>query len=194
GRFEVELPGEPERKTADGAVTFSLTTDNGATNYFVRSKAYGRNVEAEGQKALEGLRDGILKTVKGQLLDERPVTLDGHPGLDLIAATPEGHLYQRLLLVGDRLYMVHVRTTKDSPLKPADVRKFLESLRPTPADGGDEKPAPYEAAIRAVKAAYAAAIIRLLHPDLRPEVDEPVLRLILTTLRSELGAPGDRDQ
>jgi len=86
------------------------------------------------EQVLDVARADIIASLQGQVLEEEPLTLQGHAGRDvqLLIERPDplsGHL--RLFLGPRRLYQILVLTT-DQTRNAADIATFLRSFRIIP--------------------------------------------------------------
>lgn len=81
---------------------------------------------------LDGGVQGAVSNVDGTLLEQKDISLDGHPGREMRAeAKLEGDdviFKARIYLVENRLYMIQVVSLK-SKASSADVDKFLDSFQ-----------------------------------------------------------------
>lgn len=77
------------------------------------------------EQSLDNLRDSGLSGLQGELLEEKRLTIQGHPARDIRAIVP-GHAYDnRIVVVGNRVYSLFVVSRKrDSK----NVDKFFKSL------------------------------------------------------------------
>jgi hypothetical protein len=95
----------------------------------------GSAAATDPEKVLAGARDGAAGNVNGTVVDERPIELAGHPGLEIAveipagAAVPGGAMYRgRLYLVGNRLYQV-IYVALKSDENPAEYQRLFESFQ-----------------------------------------------------------------
>jgi hypothetical protein len=81
------------------------------------------------EQMLDGARDGIAESIRGEILDESTISLDDHPGRYVVLrdSTGELTLQIRLLLVGKRLYQFGVGTPRGDRSSSA-VTRFLDSF------------------------------------------------------------------
>ncbi len=139
GGFSVLLPGAPvEEKQAVqtelGPIevrtfTFGLKENVGA--YVVSFNDYPVELvkQSDPQKMLDGARDGAVRTVKGRLLSEKKITLDGAPGRELRIEAPGTLVIQsRIYLVKNRLYQILAVTQKEKAAD-AEITKFRDSFK-----------------------------------------------------------------
>jgi len=124
GSFIILFPGQPKRESgelfAEGWLlkTLKHSANPGArysVTYFNAPPLTDRPDFALG--LLKGLRSATLAEAKGQVLTEKEIVLEGHPGFFLEVADKKGAITRTLLYaVGQRLYLLSVR----SGTEPAD--------------------------------------------------------------------------
>ncbi len=141
GKFHVQLPDDPRIDTQ------SLTTDKGPIDlHIVFAEEPGARVSygvcysdldgsarAEGDPAAEEVlaqaRQAVVQLMNGKVLEERPIALEGHPGLELMVHSAEkGAAVARVFCIGDRFFQV-LAVGEDVSLFQPTVRSFLESFR-----------------------------------------------------------------
>jgi serine/threonine protein kinase len=143
GRFTVWMPGTPKEarvpiKTASGVVEkhqAELSDPGNKIYYHVSYDDYpGIKVDARGAEArLNAARDGMLKPVKGKLVSEARIRLDGHPGRDTFFEIPRlpGVLVRaRHYWVNQRHYHLMV-LGKAEVVRSEAVEPFFSSFRLT---------------------------------------------------------------
>jgi hypothetical protein len=118
GGFQVRFPEgkapEVEEKTitGGGAAVHLFKVQYGTSGYIVTYDDFAKGSGRAPQLILDGAREGVVETTGGTVDSERPVTLDGHPGLDLaVTATTSGITMRqrvRVFLVDGRLYQLIV--------------------------------------------------------------------------------------
>ncbi len=118
GGFHVRFPEgkapEVEEKTitGGGAAVHLFKVQYGTSGYIVTYDDFAKGSGRAPQLILDGAREGVVETTGGTIDSERPVTLDGHPGLDLaVTATTSGITMRqrvRVFLVDGRLYQLIV--------------------------------------------------------------------------------------
>jgi hypothetical protein len=139
GGFVVSLPGpaaESEEKIASplaDLVLHSATATWKNYSYSVAYVDYPTAVMSE-QTALDGARDGSVRSSKGKLVRETRITLNGALGRDLVTEVNEGKglAKSRVLLMGTRLIQAVAVMPADEEyaLKNSrDVQTFFDSLR-----------------------------------------------------------------
>jgi hypothetical protein len=137
GRFSVSMPGpdapkdQPTTKTDPkfGSYTTHLLMKKGDKGLFLAGWVdYAPGVQVNVQGELAANRDNFIKGVKARLLSERPVTLDGHPGIEFTAESDQASFRSRVYVVGQRPYQLIAVTFKgfdDS----ASVNHFFSSFQ-----------------------------------------------------------------
>jgi len=142
GGFTLLLPDKPKEQrqpigTAVGSTeAIMYIAEVGSTAF---GAGYGDFPEsasqADPQAVLAGARDGAAKKINGTVVDEKPIELAGHPGLEIAveipagAAVPGGAMYRgRLYLVGNRLYQVIYVALKTDD-SPAEYQKLFDSFQ-----------------------------------------------------------------
>ena len=137
GGFSVLMPGpdaprdRPATKTDPrlGASTVHRFTKKAEKGFFVAvwvDYAPTANLDVRGE--INANRDNFLKGVKARLTSERPVALDGHPGLEFTAESNQAVFKSRVYVVGKRAYHLTAVTYKgfdDS----ANVDAFFSSFQ-----------------------------------------------------------------
>lgn len=142
GRFSARFPGVPTKTsfsvdTASGKLdtySFVLLT---STEYRIAYTDFPVDLESQDEKLLlDGARDGGISEVKGKLLEEKDISLDGHAGRFFKAELPSGRVARvRVYLVGNRLYQLLTIAPENSS-SPNDIRlnetntaKFFDSFK-----------------------------------------------------------------
>jgi hypothetical protein len=140
GHFAILMPGTPKSdvdsvETLIGTVDLhSFTVETSDFAYFV---AYGDFPPAFVQNAdtdamLDGARDGALEDVRGTLVSERRISVQGFPGRELwIEATVSGQkglAQARMILVGNRFYQVLVAGPKER-FAESQAERFLNTFQ-----------------------------------------------------------------
>lgn len=141
GKFSVESPvflkqTTQVQPTAVGNIDIHIFTGEKAdgTAYMVMYNDYPAEMISgmDPKETLNGARDGALGRTKGQLVNEKDLTLDGYPGKDLLVkvtkGSAEGLLKQRMFLVKNRLYQVMTVGPKQS-FDTKEVDTFLNSFK-----------------------------------------------------------------
>ncbi len=79
------------------------------------------------QSELQANRDNFVKGVKATLLNTSRISLDGHPGLEFTAETPETVFRSRVYIVGRRPYQLIAGTYKGQN-DSTSVARFFDSF------------------------------------------------------------------
>jgi hypothetical protein len=140
GRFRVTLPGSPSIDmqtliTAKGFVDLHLVACDGARppiSYAVYHSDLKEMTTSGDEKLpdqrLHQAREVVSQLLGGRIVEERPILLEGHPGLELLIHTAtEGAVAARLFCVGDRFFLVLAVGEEVNLFKPP-VRSFLDSF------------------------------------------------------------------
>lgn len=80
------------------------------------------------QSELQANRDNFVKGLKATLITTTKITMDGHPGLEFTAETPEAIYKSRVYVVGRRPYQLIVGTTKGQD-DSDNVSRFFDSFQ-----------------------------------------------------------------
>jgi hypothetical protein len=139
GKFTVLMPGVPVEQppvtnSEFEAKKFSIRTAMSHVSGLAIAYADqpNRPVQSDPNKIMDALREQAKVDLRGQLLSEKPITLQGYPGRELRLSIPDGYeALQRIYLVDKRLYsLIVIAGSKglDSP----EAKKFLDSFQVTP--------------------------------------------------------------
>jgi hypothetical protein len=136
--FAVLLPGTPKKqtkevKTPQGTLTITtwvLEPEKDGPAYLVSySELPGGPHKLTAEQRLDQARDGAVASTKGKIQSEKKMTLQGHPGRDLLILTKDKqHLHTRLFVVGARLYQLFVVGTA-AQVASKDTAKFFDSFK-----------------------------------------------------------------
>lgn len=140
-RCSALFPGTPQSKTQGmqtkvgtlEAKMFMLEMPSAF--YAMAYVDYPKDAVAKGapDELLNGARDGAVGNVKGKLVSETKITMNGAPGRELrIEAPGDLNLTARIYLVNQRLYQVLVVAPKAKEGE-AEAKKFLDSFKFTKA-------------------------------------------------------------
>jgi hypothetical protein len=131
GGFSILLPGTPKYavETVDSAagplVVNTYMVDGFDKAYGVMYTDYPDAVlETDPQKVLDGARDGAVTNVKGKLLSEAAMTLNGYPGREMNISAGQLGVRSRVYLVNKRIYSVIVT----GPVNQMNLSVFDEVL------------------------------------------------------------------
>jgi hypothetical protein len=191
--FTFQMPGKPEQDK-DG--NYSLTFDNGNTIFKATIMQSDEDLEATASTRLDAGRDAEVEAVKGKLLSERTVMLEGHPGRAFTVQIPgddEIEVRYRMFIVGKRLCELVAITSANAETSPATINRFFNSLKlaasvPQNPQGGNFGYADF---LDIVSNADGQRLFDQMHPDLQTEVDLPVMQLFLDAVKAKLGAMTD---
>lgn len=139
GRFRVLFPGSPrlhQRTMAspvgpvDDTAYLLDTPDRSVMVSFADFTGYARK-DADLMGIIQEGRDAVRKHLRGVLVQEKDIQLNGNPGKEVAIQTPnQGTAYLRWYAVKRRLYTLTIMGTKTTP--PADeVAWFFDSFQLT---------------------------------------------------------------
>ncbi|HSZ72288.1 MAG TPA: hypothetical protein VK750_06390 [Cytophagaceae bacterium] len=145
--YKIEFPKKPKEQTQSldselgklqlNMFVYDASEVKGEDNlyYLCNCTEYpGTAVSSANKEALEGFYrggiDGAVKNVKGKLLTEKTITIDGYEGREATIDYQEGLavITMRMLLVENRMYLVQT-ITETSKLPNESVSKFMESFQ-----------------------------------------------------------------
>jgi TonB family protein len=137
GRFKVALPGDPTESSETTEYsfrkfkryTFTLGTGFGA---FHVSYSDIPVILAEPDDVKEFLdhhmHEAEVGAFRGRLLSKTEIELDGFPGRELIALTPNSMSRMRYYLVGQRFYQIAISTPIDTAKNAAEMDRSRELI------------------------------------------------------------------
>src|SRR5258707_28115 len=136
--FLIELPGKPRIETIQaprgdgGTVTINAITaaPTSHTSYSCDYTARDHDGGESSDRILEAARDGSLRKIQGTVLNQRRITVQGYPGLEMqVSARGDSLVDERLLVVGDRLYMIIAVATIKQDREPKTIRRVFDSFK-----------------------------------------------------------------
>lgn len=136
GKFHILFPGAPTEKTQEenlreGKITgrqFQLVSK--IALYQVNFVDYPVKVDTQEKikPVLDSMRADALERLKGQVLSESDMIIEGHPGRYVVWRTDTGMLMKaRYMLSGNRIYALLFGTPEESNL-PDEDKRFRESI------------------------------------------------------------------
>lgn len=141
GGLTVQMPGKPTKQTQTapspvGPLSVNmLMVDKGSEAYMTAYNEFPAEAAkrvSDPKSLLDNGRDGALRNLSGKLVSERPVTLGGHPGREIVGeGTTQGRevaFTARIYWASPRLIQVIYMREKSKAESP-DGKKFLESLQ-----------------------------------------------------------------
>jgi TonB family protein len=155
GRFAVSFPARPTAfvesvETTIGTLTFHEWVLNAAPLYRFTYVDYPQSIEDPNRvkQVLDAARDGGVRNVKGTLLEEKEISLDGHPGRYVKVRAGNGLIIRsQNYAVGNRGYTLVFATRVDGSSAAAlrfydeSAAKFFDSFKLLPAEGSaQDKP------------------------------------------------------
>jgi hypothetical protein len=135
GGFTLLLPGEPEVNTQltdtdAGSVELTMALTE-MSNYAagVSFNDIPAGAQADPDTLLQGGRDGAAANLNGAVISDKPIELNGYPGLEFVVETPNNlHYVARIFIVNDRLYQVLFLAARDD-IAQFDVQAFFDSFK-----------------------------------------------------------------
>ncbi len=111
-----------------------VAVDGGNVVHMVTYGDYPKSVvqNANTDQMLDNVRDGMRRGAKGQLREEKKITLDGHPGREFTMSVADGNYRARIYLVNECLYQV-IYIGPDA--KSAKTDRFFDSFALTEGKG-----------------------------------------------------------
>ena len=146
GSFSVLAPGElshqqKEAQSPDGPIQMHVFTYYANAEYSLSYADYLAVIENQDRQSqfLNAVRDAGVKGINGRLLEEKEITLDGHPGRSYRIEYGRDYgflLVGRNIVVGQRLYIVSTTYRKNALAVAVGsyegwALKFLDSFRLT---------------------------------------------------------------
>jgi hypothetical protein len=139
--FSLSMPGKPSKddstvESAAGPLPLRMyTLTKGFEGYITGYTEYPDIVftSSKPEALLDGAQEGAISNVKGEVTSQRPITVNGYSGREIVGTSPAQNVgfTARVILAKPRMYMlVYTQYDKDKPIS-ADGTKFLESFRIT---------------------------------------------------------------
>ncbi len=135
GRFQVQMPGIPldETQTIDFLSLYVASLEASRDRFLVAYADYPREVvdRQDPTPILQGVQQGFVSRIQGEVLAERSVNLSGYPGREIRYQTASGgEGVARFYLVEERLYQVVISTANEPTNRfDRDADRFLNSFR-----------------------------------------------------------------
>ncbi|HEY0377024.1 MAG TPA: hypothetical protein VGC87_08710 [Pyrinomonadaceae bacterium] len=139
--FTVSMPGNPSHDedtvaSAAGPLPIHLyTLSEGYEGFITGYTAYPDYIfdAAKSDDLIDSAQNGAISNVEGEVTSQRPVTLDGNPGREVVGTSPSKNIAftVRIYLVKPRMYMMlYTQYGKDKSITESG-EKFLDSLQLT---------------------------------------------------------------
>ena len=149
GRFSITAPGGFIRnyktaQTPDGPIQMNVFTCFANAEYSITYADYLVVIEGNERMSLflDGVRDSGVKGIKGRLLEEKEIMVDGHPGRTYrveYGKKKDHLLVGRNVVVGQRLYIIAATYGKKEFSSKGSyaewAQRFLDSFKVTKAAG-----------------------------------------------------------
>jgi hypothetical protein len=138
--FEAAFPGAPAQETMTVPTpegpqlrhVFRYADDDGVY-FLVHTCMPPPSLTPDPDTLLDMGRDSGLRMTGGTLVSERPISVDGHPGRDLIEKSQDGDLFYSRIVVGDHGTFYSVNAGPRSAGGSKKALAFLHSFRILPA-------------------------------------------------------------
>lgn len=130
--YRIEMPAawsvSSESVPTDlGPIAMNMATvDQGARAYMAIHSIFPQSHidRTPAETLLNNARDGAVRNVKGKLLNERRIMLQGNPGRHILVDTPDNRVSQRFVLVGNKLIQAIYVGAAGDEFQPNVVRFF----------------------------------------------------------------------
>jgi hypothetical protein len=137
--FTISMPGTPghdESTVASAAGPLPLhlyTLSEGYEGFITGYTEYPAYIfdAAKPEDLMDAAQEGAISNVQGEVTSQRPITLDGNPGREIVGSSPSKNIgfTVRIYLVKPRMYMMlYTQYDKDKPISESGKR-FLDSLQ-----------------------------------------------------------------
>src|SRR5262245_30286528 len=125
GRFKVALPGDP----IETSTTIESSLGKIQRHRFTLGAGFGAFLVSysdlpeiltepdEVKKFLDNAHEAEVAAYRGKLLSIAEIALDGYPGREFTAKTPDSKFRMKYYLVGQRFYQIAIATTNDRAKK-----------------------------------------------------------------------------
>jgi hypothetical protein len=134
----VKMPGEPKEQKQEFdtpevgkvvAYMYIWEGDAGTRAFLLGCNDYPADKvkNADKQKMLDGAKMGAVTNVKGKLVAEKKIEVNGHPGLQIEVEAGPNKVFARIIIVRNRLIQLLV-VEPANKVKAADVDTFFKSL------------------------------------------------------------------
>lgn len=138
GKFSVMLPGNPEKTTTQinteiGVIDLNMFMyeDYNAVYMVAYSDFPLGHIESKGvQQLLDDARDGAVRDINGELINEKITEINGYPGRSLLIKAEEEELMARdnLYIVENRMYQIVIVYPLDKNVD-FEMDKFISSFK-----------------------------------------------------------------
>jgi len=139
--FTISMPGKPDKnensvESAAGPLPLRMYTLNKGFEGFITGYTEYPDIvftSAEPEQLLDGAQQGAISNVNGEVTSQRSITMNGHPGREIIGTSPGQNVgfTARVYIAKPRMYMiVYTQYDKSKPIS-EDGKRFIESFRIT---------------------------------------------------------------
>lgn len=139
--FSLSMPGKPSKSddtvaSAAGPLALRMyTLSEGYEGFITGYTEYPDMVftASEPEELMDGAQRGAITNVQGEVTSQRRITVNGHPGREIIGTSPSKNIgfTARVILARPRMYMlVYTQYDKTKPMS-ADGKRFIDSFQIT---------------------------------------------------------------
>jgi hypothetical protein len=139
--FTLSMPGTPSKNddtipSAAGPLPLRMyTLSKGFEGYITGYSEYPDIIftSTEPEDLLDGAQEGAISNIKGEVTSQRAITLNGHPGREIVGTSPDQNIgfTARVFLAKPRMYMlIYTQYDKSKPIS-EDGKRFLDSFKLT---------------------------------------------------------------
>lgn len=138
GSLTVEVPGDPKysRKSTNtplgsiGLDIYQIEKSNTLYMFSISKMPVELSKVKSTQQLLSDAREGGLRGVQGTLVKEDKIKINGYPGIEITANAKQSHkVFARIIIAGNKLYIVMAVTKQSSDSPSTDIRKYLDSIK-----------------------------------------------------------------
>jgi hypothetical protein len=139
--FTLSMPGTPDKndsnvESAAGPLPLRMyTLSKGYEGFITGYTEYPETVftASEPEQLLDAAQQGAISNVKGEVTSQRSITLNGHPGREIVGTSPSQNVgfTARVILAKPRMYMLVYTQYDKNKLISEDGKKFLDSFELT---------------------------------------------------------------
>ena len=135
GRFQVQFPAEPERRSQNvGAgesrmelAAFTAADSDGQV-FSVAYADYPEDMATDPKELLDSAVDGAASSIGGSVTSREPSTYQNNESIDYVIDGSGSQVRARAVLAGSRLYVLQVVRQED-PVEASRFETFADSLQ-----------------------------------------------------------------
>jgi hypothetical protein len=139
--FSLSMPGKPSKNddtvpSAAGPLALRMyTLSKGYEGYITGYTEYPDMVfnASEPEDLMDGAQQGAISNVEGEVSSQRKITVNGHPGREIVGTSPSKNIgfTARVILARPRMYMLVYTQYDKTKQMSADGKRFLDSFQIT---------------------------------------------------------------